>query len=254
MAGLFGNFGLARRLEKAEADNARHLAGILDVAGGVAAFAGPSSPLTHALGAGMNGPVSADELDRIEAFYREQDSPVVIELCPLADPSLFDLLGRRAYRITEFNNVLVRTLDAPPADVVAHVRRAEPAEEDLWARTVSEGFFERSQFTHEELRMTSMLFHLPGGAPWLAFVDRQAAAAAGMVVRDGLATLFGDATVKAFRRRGLQTELIRARLLYAIERGCDLATASTLPGSQSQLNYERLGFRVVYTKLILTNE
>ena len=33
--------------------------------------------------------------------------------------------------------------------------------------------------------------------------------------------------------------------------GCDLATAATLPGSVSQRNYERHGFRVAYTRATL---
>ena len=37
----------------------------------------------------------------------------------------------------------------------------------------------------------------------------------------------------------------------AIAQGCDMATASTLPGSVSQRNYERAGFEVVYTKVTL---
>jgi len=45
--------------------------------------------------------------------------------------------------------------------------------------------------------------------------------------------------------------LIAARLNEAIAQGCDLATASTLPGGVSQRNYERAGFEVVYTKLTL---
>jgi hypothetical protein len=72
-----------------------------------------------------------------------------------------------------------------------------------------------------------------------------------MSVRDGLATLFADGTIAAFRRVGLHRELITARLNEAIAQGCDLATASTLPGSGSQRNYERLGFEVVYTKITL---
>jgi hypothetical protein len=47
----------------------------------------------------------------------------------------------------------------------------------------------------------------------------------------------------------LHRELISARLYEALAQGCDLATASTLPGSGSQRNYERLGFEVVYTKI-----
>jgi hypothetical protein len=40
-------------------------------------------------------------------------------------------------------------------------------------------------------------------------------------------------------------------LRVAVEEGCDLATASTLPGSVSQRNYERNGFHVAYTKAVL---
>ena len=67
----------------------------------------------------------------------------------------------------------------------------------------------------------------------------------------GLAILFADGTLPGARRQGLQSALIRARLHDAAARGCDLATASTLPGSLSQRNYERCGFQVVYTRAIL---
>ena len=52
-------------------------------------------------------------------------------------------------------------------------------------------------------------------------------------------------------RGGMHRELILARLHEALARGADLATASTLPGSGSQRNYERAGFRVAYTKVTL---
>ena len=72
-----------------------------------------------------------------------------------------------------------------------------------------------------------------------------------LAVRDGLATLFADSTIAAFRRQGFHRELIAARLNEAIALGCDMAMAATLPGSTSQRNYERLGFEVVYTKVTL---
>jgi GNAT superfamily N-acetyltransferase len=260
--GLFGNVWLARRLERAEAENVAAWRDLdesgaveaLEIGGGFAVFGGPTSPLTHALGLGMYGHMAAEELDRVESYYRERGSHITIELCPFADPSMFELLGARGYRITEFNNILVRTIDPPPGEISNDVRRAEPSEESVYARTVSEGFFEHTDFTPEQLSTTSTLFRMPCGAAWLAFVDGAAAGAAGMSMRDGLALFFGDATIKAYRRRGIQSDLIKARIAYAAGQGCDLITASTLPGSQSQLNYERLGFRVIYTKLIFTAE
>jgi len=104
---------LARRLEAAEAANARGCssapAGVtsatLEVAGGCAIFVGAESPLSHAAGIGLNGPVAAQDLDAIEAFFRGRESKVTIDLCPLADPGLLAALGDRGYRATEFNNV-----------------------------------------------------------------------------------------------------------------------------------------------------
>jgi hypothetical protein len=37
----------------------------------------------------------------------------------------------------------------------------------------------------------------------------------------------------------------------AARAGCDLATADTEPGSASQRNYEKCGFRLAYTKVTL---
>ena len=95
------------------------------------------------------------------------------------------------------------------------------------------------------------LFRMPGAICYLASVDGETAAGAALTIRGGLATLCADGTIARFRRRGLQSEIIAARLNEAAAQGCDLATASTLPGSQSQRNYERLGFQVAYTKVTL---
>ena len=43
--------------------------------------------------------------------------------------------------------------------------------------------------------------------------------------------------------------MVEARLNEGLAQGCELATASTLPGSGSQRNYERLGFEVAYTRV-----
>jgi predicted acetyltransferase len=67
----------------------------------------------------------------------------------------------------------------------------------------------------------------------------------------GLAILFADSTAARYRRRGFHRELIAVRLREARTQGCDLAAASVSPGSASQRNYERAGFQVAYTKVLL---
>ena len=68
-------------------------------------------------------------------------------------------------------------------------------------------------------------------------------------VRDGIGWLTADTTLPQFRRRGVQGAIQRARLELARDAGCDLALTEALPGSASQRNMERLGFRIVYTRV-----
>jgi hypothetical protein len=264
----FAGLELARRLEAAEAHNGAECAEaqrllnpavgatVRQVAGGSAIFVGPGSPLTHAVGLGMEGPVRPDELDRLEAFYGARGAAVSVDLCPLADASLLELLGSRGYRTTEFMNVLIRPL---PGSEIAQpevpIRVANDADEELWARTVGRGFLEKDMLTPEEMDVGRNIFHMPGSFCYLAFAGNLAVAAGAMAMHGSLATLFADSTTAGFRGIGLQSALIRERLRAVLAAGldnqCDLATASTLPGSVSQRNYERNGFQVAYTKAIL---
>lgn len=257
---IFADALLARRIEAAEAANARGCAhdpgaAVIEVAGGCAVFVGVDSPLSQAVGIGLNGPVSRAEIAALESFFRSRGGRVSLDLCPLADPGLLPALSERGYRPTEFNNVLVKRLAgmemAPPRSPCA-ARRAEPGEVDLWSYTVGRGFFEQPQLAEEEMNVGRAIFAMPGAVCYLALSEAGEPAGGGaFTARDGMATLFADSTLAAFRRRGLHRELIAARVEEAIARGCDMATASTLPGSQSQRNYERLGFEVAYTKVTM---
>jgi len=255
----FADAALARRLEAAEAINARGCsasppgAAFLEIAGGCAIFVGADSPLTQAVGIGLSGPVSEADVLALESFFRTRRAPVSIDLCPLADPGLLEMLGRRGYRATQFNNVLVKRLAGAEIVLAQRVRRALAGEEDLWSHTVGRGFFDQAELTTTEMDVGRAIFAMPGALCYVATGDTGEPAGGGaLAVRDGLATLFADSTIAAFRRRGIHRELISARLNEAIAQGCDTATASTLPGGPSQRNYERLGFEVVYTKVTFT--
>src|SRR5208283_5222638 len=53
-----------RKALQAEADSA-----VESIAGGYAVYCGANSPVTQAVGLGLNGPVSTEEFDRLEEFY-----------------------------------------------------------------------------------------------------------------------------------------------------------------------------------------
>ena len=254
---------LARRLEGAEAANARGCTAAhpqsawIEIAGGCAVFAGADSPLTHAVGLGLNGPVAEYEICALEAFFRSRGALPTVDLCPLADPSLVEFLGRRGYAIAEFNNVLVKRLAGTEMVLTPHVRRAihggAAGETDLWSYTVGRGFFEHAELTTGEMDVGRAICAMPGAMCYLAAAETgELAGGAALAVHSGLALLFADGTIAHHRRHGYHRELISARLNEALAQSCDLATASTLPGSASQRSYERLGFEVVYTRITLS--
>jgi hypothetical protein len=255
---VFADLVLAQRIEAAEAANARGCTAIrceadtIEVGGGCAVYAGADSPLNHAVGVGLNGPVGGAEIDRLEAFFRCRGAKVSLELCPLADPGLVTALGERGYRVTEFNNVLVKRVAGTEMVLTPHVRRALPDEGDLWSHTVGRGFFDEHDLTTDEMGVGRAIFAMPGALCYLGATESGEPAAGGAAaVYGGLMTLFADSTIARHRRLGLHRELIAARLNEALAQRCELATASTLPGSGSQRNYERLGFEVIYTRITL---
>ena len=255
---IFAGAELARRVEAGEGAIARGCAerqpgaAILEAGGGIAVFQGADSPLTQAVGLGLNGPLGAAQLDAIEEFFRSRGARVSIDLCPLADSDLLELMARRGYHATEFNNVLVRALGGLEVTMTPRVRRATPGESDLWSHAVGHGFFEQAELTNEEMGVGRAIFSMPGALCYLTASESGEDTGGGaLAVSGGLATLFADSTVPRFRRQGLHRELIAARIQEAAALGCDLAAATTLPGSGSQRNYERMGFQVVYTRVTM---
>jgi GNAT superfamily N-acetyltransferase len=262
---LFADLALAVRIEAVAARVCRECtlalarlrpdsgATTIDVAGGIACFAGIGSPMTQAMGLGLDGPVSAADLDRLEALYFDRGSPVQVVTCPLADPSLAALLGSRGYRPVEFENILYLPLDpsapspSPPPGITA--RPIFPSEADAWADAISEGFAGMPGVPPELREIALMILGTTGATHFLALADGTPAGGGTLFADAAVAFLAGSATRPAHRNRGIQTAMLHARLAQARRHDCDLAVMGSLPGSGSQRNVERLGFRVAYTRV-----
>jgi GNAT superfamily N-acetyltransferase len=249
---------LARRVELAQAMQNRSTTspgGILEVAGGVALFAGAGSPLSQALALGLDGPVSPEELARVEVHLGQAGGPIQVELLPFSDPSLAALLAQRGYRVAEFQQVLLRPLDGHLPDApLASVRPLHPGEEALWAHTLAQAFFGREDVTPQESSLILPITRAQGTTCFLAQVDGQPAGGGTVAIHDGIATLSGTGVRERFRGRGLQAALIRARMEWGIRHGCTLAATSTHVATASQRNMERMGFRIAYPKLVMVRE
>jgi hypothetical protein len=266
---IFADIDLARRLEEAESKIGEQCAwfhgglsptakvAVAPFAGGRAVFAGLGSPMSEAKGLGLHGPVSDAELDRLTCFYLERGAAARVVVCPVADPSLVDGLWLRGYRPTEFENFLYLPLEAeepPVASPGLRARRAEPSEAKLYAQVVAPNFFDSEQLTDEMLALFQSAFEMEGATAFLGLVDEQAAGGAGLFLYQNVALMAGAATLPPFRRRGLHALLSRTRREFARAAGCDLAIQGARPGSTSQRNAERQGFRVAYTRVTFVFE
>lgn len=255
---------LARRLESTDAYagveftrtharmNADSIATAEPFAGGWAIFGGVDSPLTQAFALGLDGPVEADEIERMEDFFHSRGASVDVELCPYADPSLVQIFKDRGYTLLEFSNVLVRKLAPDDANLDSGkevlIRQPERHEIRLLAETVGRGFFETGDLPPMMLDLFDAFFQNSGGAAFLAEVDGSMAGGGVVILHEGIASLGGASTLPEFRNRGIQTALLQARLAFAARAGCEIAMVTTMPGTISQRNVERQGFRVVYTR------
>jgi hypothetical protein len=256
---IAAGLALARRLEWAEASNDSACttthggASVARFGGGYAVFAGAQSPLTRAIGLGLSGPGGDAEAQALADFFHSRGAKLAVDWCPLADAGLLEALGRRGLRPAEFSNVMVKDLaGAAPYAEDPRIRIAPRQEMELWARTVGQGFFESGELSEAEMDIGRTVFRVDFAACYLARTEGgEPAAGAAMSVRDGIALLFADSTVAHCRRAGFHASLIRGRLNAALLRGCDLASATTSPGSASQRNYERMGFQVAYTRVLL---
>lgn len=258
----FADVELARRLERAEAEANRSFveaharvdkgsgAAWLAVGGTYAMFDGVESPLTQTFGLGLFEPSTDERLTRLEAFFGERRARTFHEVSPLADTETAARLHARRYEPFEFTSVMYRPVAAVPvrSEPTFRIRIAGPAEQETWARTAARGWSEFPELEQFMLRFCGVIAASDAGLTFVAEADGRAVATAALTMHGGVALMAGASTVPEARKQGAQKALLDARLREAAARGCDLAMLCALPGSGSQRNGERHGFRVAYTR------
>ena len=223
-------------------------------AGGASAmFDGVGSPLTQTFGLGLSEPVTADGLRTIESFFESRGSDVFHEVSPIADPSALAQLTERGYRPCELTSVLFQPLGAEVAvasgDTTAIARAARPADLARWADLAMRGWGEVDGLVEFMRGFSSVVASAEDAYPFIAEIESVPVASGLLTMHGGVALLGGASTVPEARRRGAQRALLAARLQFAADHGCRLAMMCAAPGSGSQRNAERHGFRIAYTRI-----
>jgi len=207
-----------------------------EICGGHMIFAGVGSPIGRAVGMGVDRPFTADDLDRVEQFYRARNAPSQLDVCPLHDPELFEMFKERGYSIAELNNVLYRALDVdekfPPVPVGCEIRCGRADEAEAASGIVERAFFPEGA-PKEFAGLLTPLYQMEDGLTFVASIGGEmAACGAGLIIREQkVFALFGAGTRIEFRGRGLQTALLRVRMAAAAEAGCEYAVIVTRGGA-----------------------
>lgn len=225
---------------------------------GVAAITLPSfgRKLNRIVGYGMAGRVSDTDLVMIEDLFMKNGINTEINLCPLADPSAFQVLASRGYSVDNFINSYVRVLtdeDLKEVKVEGITISRVPAERaqefPSWSLA---GYRDggRAELLLETLARIAVM--RADTSLYIATVGGKVAGSAGMALiettKGGVAHVYIDSTLPEYRGRGIQAALLRARLADARKAGFDLASVEARPGNGSCRNIERAGFSLAYTK------
>ena len=257
----FADLALARRLESTEGHgNAAFIdaqarrepySGAMrtTVAGTLVMFAGVGSPITQTFCLGIHERPTERDFDAIERFFTSRGSAVFHEVSPHAGADLYGTLAGRGYRPIELSNVMYQPIatstgfDVNPG---LRVRAVDRHEADWYGAIATRGWSEMPEvvpfiqgFARSSVEVATC---------FVAEREGEAIAAAALFMHEGVALLAGASTVPEGRRQGAQLALLDARLRAAAQHGCDLAMMVAAPGSASQRNAERNGFRVAYTR------
>lgn len=267
----FSDLPLSQRLERAEGFACvQHVearrrqypdsgAEWIQCGGAFAAFDGVDSPCTQTFGLGIFEELTESALDTIEAFFFKHGASVMHEVSPFAGIAVLELLCKRGYTPIELSNVLYRPVKPlsqepqshPPANDTPSVtvRITGPEESQLWSQISTNGWaHDHPELSEFMLKLGAVTAAREHTVCFLAELDGVPGAAGVLCLHQGVALFGGSSTVPNLRKRGLQSALLQARMRYAADHECDLAMMVAWPGTESQRNAERQGFRIAYTR------
>ena len=263
---IHSNKSLSQKLERTEACVNREFicsrlkmfpdsqAEWMEVNGTYAMFDGLESPFTQTFGLGLFNKLTCQDLEAIEKFYNRFSAPIFHEISPMADPEHIEILSKQGYQPIEMTNILYKALskENPSQDKVHSEitsRKLCKGEEKLWSAISAEGWSAgMPEYTEFMNQLSQVMACSMGALPFFADYKSKPISTGILYIYDDVALLAGDSTILEGRNRGGQNALIDARLNYATTQGCSLAMIAASPGSQSQKNAEKNGFRVAYTR------
>ncbi|WP_041808685.1 GNAT family N-acetyltransferase [Evansella cellulosilytica] len=212
---------------------------------------GPSYNTVKGLKAG-----DEDQVEKVIDFYKKKEIPVRFELTPAhTSTKLLSYLSDAGFYHHDFHS----TLYAPILNFRQNnkelkekitIRKLERHEFDIFA-DIYINSFQMPQFLKNAVAQNNeVLCNHKNWMFYLASYDGEPAGIGVLHIDHGVATLAAAATIPGLRNKGIQSDLIKQRILQAYKQHCDLIAGHAKFGSTSQNNMERAGLKIAYTKAI----
>jgi hypothetical protein len=220
----------------------------LPLAGGLLLAGGRHAPPIHLLaGAGGERPLTAGELERAAAFFRQKGAAGYVWSLDGLSGDLADVLERAGWRRDRPHTLFRYPLEWPLPDVATagevEVREVEAGELEELLVMAARCWLEKQELSAEELLIGRAFSAIDFGRVFGAWVEGELAAYAHLFLLGDAATLHGACTLLEARRHGAQQALITARLRAAAEAGCRVAWLAGPEGGPTERNADRLGFQ-----------
>ena len=211
---------------------------------------------TFAAGLGLDSAVDDQTLDKLVAFYRDQDREPRIQVTPFQHPSLIKGLKARQFVEHDSETILVhglQTLQSAPYPAALHFRRIDPSNDaDVAAFCQSQisGFFEDTTPKPAFRAITERVARCPRILLWLLEMDGQVAGSGGLELYETSAVLIAGCVHRRWRQKGLHTAFIHFRLEEARKAGQRYALVASAPTGPTERNALRAGFTKSYTQAV----
>jgi|ERR1700734_1218357 len=235
---------------------------VQELAGGVLGFSGPDIPFTRAIGVGTSRPADRIDVEAIEMFYRERNSPVRMVISERTHILLPNLLKTKGYESGGFLQnwwLPLTTRKALPASQNVEILPARRDQAEQWARTVAAGFEEEClpiddcRLSEETLDTFYCLGFSDGAHAFFAKLDGVVAGGGVLHIAQQTASIRTTSCRLQYRNKGVQRALLAYRLEEAAKAGCRYAFSSTDKLGASSRNLRNVGFRTLSRSFTMTS-
>jgi len=222
--------------------------GAVPVAGGYA-IALQGTYLEYGLAVGSARALRADDLRIVDDFYAARGIPSRLELHPAVVQRDAELLAAWGYEPEFAVTILEREISGPGTASGAVAIESMKNRRAAWIDLVVEGFADTvDPAGHPRLRRATQVCAAAASDVFGARIDGRFAGGGALAVIGDAALLLSASTLPEFRRRGVHTALIAARLAGARARGATYGFLKATNESGSVPSARAAGFHAVYDR------